>query len=140
MERFLVPRPVYEAQGGTLVQVGFGITHYRFHWYGHLVGERLRHELIAAGLPPSVMVVQLGGVDENDEGEAEIRLPFDDESQFSQTIAATIDQHEGTQAADHIALVEFTGSVHEAVRELQAGGSLTQEERDILLAVSFAPR
>lgn len=140
MDRFLVPRPVYEAQGGALVQIGFGITHYRFHWYGHLVGERLRHELVAAGLPPSVMVVQLGGVDENGEGEAEVRLPFDDESQFSQTIAATIDQHEGTQAADHVALMEFTGSVHEAVRTLQAGGSISQEEMSILVAVSFPPQ
>lgn len=135
MDRWVEDRTVYALEDGQLRPLDRGVTHYRFAFEGHMVGERLRHELVAAGLPATVQVTAYPHLD-GDGADLEVILPGDDQGAHAAALNRTLDAHEGTEAADHKALVEFAGSVHDAARRLLEGGNVTDAERDVLIALA----
>lgn len=130
MERHVEDVNVYVEDGGTLRQVGQGVTHYRFSCEGHFVGWRMQHELIAAGLPPSIQVTHYPDTDTYD-----VAIPGDDHGKMRAKITKVVGKHEGTEAADHKALLEFAGSIHDAARRMAEGGQVSPAERDIVMGV-----
>jgi hypothetical protein len=117
---------------GTFRPDPSGVTHYLFDWRDHIVGEGLRLELIAAGLPGSLHVTAYPGPDGT---VVDVSIPGDDGGKLAGKVEKFLDAHKGTEAPDHLALVEYAGAISEVAQRMAEGGQVSDAERDIVLGV-----
>lgn len=131
VNRYVEDVNVYQADDrGNLRQTGRGVTHYRMPWVDTILGEKLRWELLDAGLPATVAVTYYP-----DSNELDIAIPGDDGGKLSAKIAKTLDKHKGAEAPEHVALVEFAGSIRDAAQRMAEGGEVSAAERDIVVGI-----
>lgn len=131
MNRYVDDVNVYDTRDGALVLVGRGITHYRAPWRDEINGEGLRNELVAAGLPAYIRVFF-----HPETHEVDIVIPGDDDGKLAAKVDRVLDKHKGTEAPEHIALLEFAGSVREVAQRMAEGADVSQAERDIVTGIA----